>query len=255
MQTRSFVAQHHPSSVGNLRQIMQKIELALVLSTGSLLWRTYGARPTIRYLAGLTSTLLVQRAFLSALIRRAGPKPASLADLLTLSRAAMGAVLAGLVASGIRDRAGIAGQMSWWMTLLGATAFDWLDGPLARRLGATQLGGALDIEADSWLTLWSAAGAVAWGDLPVWCLLPPIFRYLDPLIDMQRGKLPRGGGPWWSRVTGTGQMLLILAALAPLAGHQRKQAIAGAAFPVSSGQSVTLLILIARKIRTNEICY
>ena len=93
-----------------------------------------------------------------------GPEQSSLADTLTLSRAATGAVLAGLVASGIRDRKGIAGWIGWLMPLFGVT--DWLDGPLARRAGPTCLGGVLDIEADSWLTLWSAAGAVAWGNIP-----------------------------------------------------------------------------------------
>jgi len=127
--------------------------------------------------------------------RDTGEKQEWLADVLTLSRATTGAVLAGLVASGIRDRTGIAGRLSWSMLLLGVTALDWLDGPLARHAGATRLGSVLDIEADSWLTLWSAACATAWGDLPRWCLLPPILRYLDPLLDLRRGKLPRGGGP------------------------------------------------------------
>src|SRR5216683_1519720 len=217
-----FVAQRSTSSAGDLGRVMQKIELATAVSTAIVIGRIYGLRATIRYLAGLT---------------------------LTLSRAAIGAVLAGLVASGIRDRTGMAGRLSWSMILLGATGLDWLDGPLARRAGATRLGGALDIEADSWVTLWSAASAVAWGDLPRWCLLPPILRYLDPLVDLYRGKLPKGGGPWWSRLTGTSQMVLFLTALAPLNGQWRKQALAVVTFPVSGTQGAAIVVLLAKKIQ------
>ena len=249
MDTSPFVAQHSASSAGNLRQTAQKIELATMVSTGIIIWRAYGLRSTVRYLAGLMLALTAQRTFLSAMMRKTGAQQASLADVLTLSRAATGAVLAGLVASGIRDRTGMAGQLSWSMSLLGATALDWLDGPLARHVSATPLGGVLDIEADSWLTLWSAAGAVAWGDLPRWCLLPPILRYLDPLVDLQRGKLPRGGGPWWSRLSGTGQMGVFLTALAPIDGRWRQQGLAVAALPVSVGQSVAVIVLLARKIQ------
>jgi phosphatidylglycerophosphate synthase len=251
MDTTPFVAQHSASSAATLRQTAQKIELATVVSTGIVIWRTYGLRSTVRYLAGLTLALTAQRTFLSAMMRKTGAQQASLADVLTLSRAATGAVLAGLVASGIRDRTGMAGRLSWSMLLLGVTALDWLDGPLARHAGATRLGSVLDIEADSWLTLWSAACATAWGDLPRWCLLPPILRYLDPLLDLRRGKLPRGGGPWWSRLTGTGQMVLFLTALAPVDGRWRKQALAVAALPVSGGQSVAVIVLLARKRQEN----
>ncbi|HKF37029.1 MAG TPA: CDP-alcohol phosphatidyltransferase family protein, partial [Ktedonobacteraceae bacterium] len=152
----------------------------------------------------------------------------------------------------IRDRTGVAGRLSWSIILLGATGLDWLDGPLARCAGATLLGSVLDIEADSWLTLWSAASAVAWGDLPRWCLLPPTLRYLDPLVDLHRGKFPRGGGPWWSRLTGTSQMVLFLTALAPLNGQGRKQALAIVTLPVSSAQGAAILVLLIRKIRGDK---
>jgi len=186
------------------------------------------------------------------MMRKTSAQEASLADVLTLSRAATGAVLAGLVVSEIRDRTGMAGRLSWLMILLAATACDWLDGPLARRVGATQLGCMLDIEADSWLTLWSAVGAAAWGELPRWCLLPPLLRYLDPLLDLRRGKLPHGGGPLWSRLTGTAQMILLLTALAPVDGRWRQQALAAAALPASGAQCVTIIVLLARKILENE---
>lgn len=120
-----------------------------------------------------TLALKAQHLCLSALLRKTGDQEASLADMLTLSRATTGAVLAGLVASRIRDRTGAAGRLRWLMIMLAATLCDWLDGPIARHVGTTQLGGVLDIEADSWLTLWSAVSATRWGDLPFWCLLPP----------------------------------------------------------------------------------
>jgi len=110
----------------------------------------------------------------------------------------------------------------------------------------------MDIEADSWLTLWSAVCAAAWGDLPRWCLLPPIIRYLGPILDLRRGRLPHGGGPWWSRLTGTAQMVLFLAALAPLKDSWRARvmrAVRLAALPVSAGQGVAIVVLLWRKFR------
>ncbi len=136
------------------------------------------------------------------------------------------------------------------MLLLGAT--DWLDGSLARRIGSTQLGGALDIEADSWLILWSAASAVTRGDLPGWYLLPPMLRYLDPFLSLRCGNLPQGGGPWWSRLAGACQAALLLAALAPFEGRQLRRILSLAAGPVSAGQCAALLVLLARKVQENE---
>ena len=233
----------------SLRKTAQRIEQVTVASTGIFIWRIYGLRPTIRYLVGLILALMAQRLFLFAMGRKTGTKQASLADVLTLCRASTGSVLAGLVASGIRDRTGSAGRIGWSLILLGATASDWLDGPLARRVGATRLGSALDIEADSWLTLWSAASAVAWGDLPRLCLLPPVLRFLDPLVDLRRGKLPQGGGPWWSRLTGSGQMVLFLTALAPIDWRWRKRTLVRVALPVSGGQGLAIIVLLARKIQ------
>lgn len=228
------------------------IELATALSTGLITWRSYGLAAGIRYLAVLALAMKAQRVFLAAIMRKTGPKEVSLADSMTLSRGAVSAVLAGLVASGIRDRTGLAGKLSWSLILLEASAVDWLDGPLARRLGPSRLGSVMDIEADSWLTLWSAISACAWGDLPRWCLLPPLMRYLDPILDLNRGKLPRGGGPWWSRLTGTAQMVLFLAALAPLKGRWRDRlmkVVKVAALPVSAAQGAAIAVLLVRKMK------
>ncbi|MGI8912326.1 MAG: CDP-alcohol phosphatidyltransferase family protein [Chloroflexota bacterium] len=184
--------------------------------TTSRMIRAYGGWPATRYLAGFAAARGAQQVALGVLRRRVGPEPSSEADLFTAARATCGAVLAGILVSGVRDRTGPAGRLGYALSLVGATALDWLDGPLARRAGATRLGSALDIEADSWLTLWCAAGAVTWGGLPRWCLLPPLLRYLDPLFALRAGRLPSGGGPWWTRVSGVAQMALFVTALAPL---------------------------------------
>jgi phosphatidylglycerophosphate synthase len=242
-----LLLRYNSISKGNLKYSVRLIELITVVPTTLAIWRAYGLGSTLRYLVGLTTALIVQRVFLSAMIRKIGPEQSSLADALTLSRAATGAVLAGLVASGIRDRNGTAGWIGWLMPLLGVT--DWLDGPLARRAGPTYLRGVLDIEADSWLTLWSAAGAVAWGNLPRWCLLPPIIHYLDPLLALKQGKLPQGGGPWWYRMVGASQMALLIVALAPINWKQRKHILTAISLPVSIGQCAAIIVLLTRKLQ------
>jgi len=238
-------------SKGKLIYSVRLIDLLVAVPTTLVIWRAYGLTKAIRYLVGLTIALAIQRAFISAMIRKIGPEQSTLADLLTISRAATGAVLAGLVTSGVRDRKGIAGWIGLLMPLLGATTTDWLDGPLARYAGTTRLGGVLDIEADSWLTLWAAAGAIIWGDLPAWSILPPVVRYLDPLHTLIHGKLPQGGGPWWCRVTGTSQMGLFFVALTPIDFQKRKQLLTAVALPVSSAQCAAILVLLIRKLREN----
>jgi phosphatidylglycerophosphate synthase len=230
-------------SKGRLTYSIRLIDLLVAVPSILVIWRTYGMTKAIRYVVGLTLTLMTQRVFISAMIHVIGTEQSSLADTLTLSRGANGAILAGLVTSGIRERKGIAGWIGWLMPLLGVT--DWLDGSLARRAGPTRLGGVLDIEADSWLTLWSAAGAGAWGELPIWCLLPPIIHYLEPLLALMQGKLPQGGGPWWYRLAGASQMGLLIVALAPFDWRQRKQFLITASLPISIGQCVAIVVRIA----------
>jgi len=179
-----------------------------------------------------------------ALRRRVGPERASPADALTLTRGLCGALLAGLVASGQRERASPIGWLGFLVTLGGAAVSDWLDGPLARRHGPTRLGAALDIEADSWLTVWAAAAAGMWGGLPRWCLAAPLLPYLHPLRALRAGRLPVGGGPWWVRVTGTAQMALFLAALAPTGPRLPPRALRAVAAVVGVAQAVAQLALL-----------
>jgi phosphatidylglycerophosphate synthase len=204
--------------------------------------RRYHWRVAARYAAGALAASAVQHSALRALQRRVGVTSLSPADVVTYSRATTGAILAGLIASGVCDRTGPAGWLGWGSTLIAVTLGDWLDGPLARRTGATALGPALDIEADSWLTLWSAAATVRSGGLPLCCLAPPTLRYLLPVQALRAGRLPAGGGPWWWRVTGTAQMALIVAALAPVRWRPDPRAIHLAALLVSGAQGTAVLV-------------
>jgi len=213
------------------------VSLAFVVSSGA------GMR-ALRYLGALAGMLAVQQLLIVALRRRTGPKSSSPADDLTVARAALGSTLAALVAADFSDRLSLTGGLAWAGALVGVTALDWLDGPLARRLGPTRLGAVLDIEADSWLTLCCAAGAVAWGQLPWWVLLPPLVRYIHPAVALARGGLSAGGGPWWGRVTGVAQMVLLLAALAPIVVPRRTLVLTLAAIPVSAAQLVTMTALL-----------
>jgi len=248
---QNLIFNYNILSKGKLTYSLRLINLLVAVPTTLVIWRAYGLRKTLRYLVGLTFALSTQRAFISAMIRKIGPEHSTLADALTISRAATGAVLVGLMTSGIRNRKGIAGWIGLLMPLLGATATDWLDGPLARYAGPTRLGGVLDIEADSWLTLWSAVAAITWGELPAWSILPPILHYLDPLYSLMHGKLPQGGGPWWCRVTGISQMGLFFIALTPLDFQKRRQILTAVALPVSSAQCSAILVLLIRKLREN----
>jgi hypothetical protein len=98
----------------------------------------------------LGGNLAVQAAFVAAAARRLGDpvlNPANLVNLVTFSRGLAAALLCGTAFSGRGLGA------AWPMLMAGCTAADWMDGPLARRLGPTRLGTLLDVEADSWLTL------------------------------------------------------------------------------------------------------
>lgn len=170
----------------------------------------------------MTATLLlIEAAFVLALRhpRRYG-KPTvrcSLADCLTLYRGLVAAVTGGCALSSRRGPVGRPGWTLWVATVLAATVSDWLDGPLARRSASMAQGAALDLEADSWLTLWIAVAAVRWGRLPPVSLAPPCLRYVLPATALTRGTYGEAdlGKRWWARVAGVAQMSLLLVALMP----------------------------------------
>lgn len=233
---------------GGVRRLLWWAAALVGVSAGVLASLSQGpaalARLGIGYAVGVACAWLLLR----LLARRANPEMPSLADLLTLARWMVGALLLGSVTMGLASRSEPMAWLAFGAALLAATVTDWLDGPLARRLGPTALGAALDIEADSWLTLWCAGAAVAWGGLPWLCLAPPLLRYAQPLLDLRAGRLPHGGGPWWSRVTGVAQMVLLIGALAPVDGPERDAVLGAAVWPISGAQLVTLLALLLPRL-------
>ncbi len=225
--------------------------LAVVIGAplGILTIHSLGAQMGLRFAGYLAIACLLASLALAALQRRIGPEPNRWATVLTLSRLVTGCALAAFVLSGARDRMQAAAMLIWALVFLTATVSDWLDGPLGRREGPTRFGSSLDIESDSWLTLWSAVAAILLGGLPWICLLPPVVRYIHPLLALQAGKLPVGGGPWWSRMTGMTQMAMLMAAFAPIAGPARDAIFGIVVWPVSLAQLATMLALLALRRR------
>jgi phosphatidylglycerophosphate synthase len=156
----------------------------------------------------------------------------------------------GLIASGVRDRRGLAGSLGWIALLYGAIVSDWLDGPIARRLGTSDVGAMFDIEADSWLTLCSSMAALTWGGIPAYAITPPLARYLR--IAALRRWVPYrqlvSGDPLWTRHIGMAQMMLFIAALAPFGGRATR-GLAKVGTPlVVAGQLYVLAFTSWRKI-------
>jgi CDP-diacylglycerol--glycerol-3-phosphate 3-phosphatidyltransferase len=171
---------------------------------------------------------------------------------VTLSRGLAAAVLVGLVASGVRRRSGFAGWLGWSSLLYGSIVCDWLDGPIARRLGMTsELGAVLDLETDSWLTLAAASSAAAWGGLPAYCMSAPLARYALLLAALR--KIPYGqvyaDEPAWARPFGIAQMALFTAAMAPFGGAGTRRAVRLATPIVAPLQLVGMLLLYRRSQR------
>lgn len=198
--------------------------LGTTIPLSKILRRSYGPAASRSFRTGMAGMLLVQQILVGLAIRR--PRDGSLhrlsmVDILTLSRGSAAALLVGLIVSRVRDRSGVAGWLGWLALLYGAILCDWLDGPLARHLGTSEVGAIFDMEADSWLTLCAAASAVSWGGLPVTVAVPPLVRYLllfHALRHLHYGEV-HIDEPRWVRPLGIVQMLLFIAALAPFAGR------------------------------------
>ncbi len=206
---------------------MSVLLLGMSEPASALLSRCYGRPAARRFRIGMSTTLLAQQTLVGLAVGRSDRGGATdhrhqltLVDLMTLSRGWAASLLAGLIASGIRDRRGVAGWMGWLALLYGAILCDWLDGPIARHQRTSELGALLDREADSWLTLCTAGGAVAWGDLPIMVAFAPLLRYIlmfealrtTPYADVYTTE------PVWVRPLGIVQMLVFIAALAPFGG-------------------------------------
>jgi phosphatidylglycerophosphate synthase len=172
-------------------------------------------------------------------------------DALTLSRGWAAGLLVGLLASGVRRRNGFAGWMGWGAMVYGSIVCDWLDGPIARRIGATSdLGALLDLESDSWLTLAAGASATAWGGLPAYCLAAPLGRYVILLVALRKFPYSEiySGEPPWARQTGIAQGALFTAALAPFGGRVTRFALSLAA-PIIAPLQLMVMILLYRRLR------
>jgi phosphatidylglycerophosphate synthase len=232
-------------TAGYVIVIATGIELA-VLALGALCLILAGqtASAWLSYICGALAGTLALHLLVGAVRHRVGRESITVADALTRGRFAVGTMLVALAIAGFSARVTVGGGIAWGIALLAATLMDWLDGPIARRIGPTRLGAAIDIEADSWLTLSTAVAAVVWGGLPWWVLAPPLVRYIHPVRAWLSGDLPAGGGPWWARMTGVAQMALLLAALAPAEGDARDAVLSAAAYPIVGAQLIALLALL-----------
>jgi phosphatidylglycerophosphate synthase len=221
--------------------------LGLTVPLTTMMNRRYGSVAARRFGAGMGGALVGQQLLVGLALRR---HRLSLVDVLTLSRGGTGAVLTGLIASGVRRRRGLAGWLGWIALIYGAIVSDWLDGPIARRLGTSKVGAMFDIEADSWLTLCSSAAAVTWGDLPGYVVVPPLARYLR--LAALRPYVPYrelvSGDPLWTRHIGMAQMTLFIAALAPFGGRATRLVVRIGTPFIVVGQLGTLAVVSWRKI-------
>jgi phosphatidylglycerophosphate synthase len=219
--------------------------------------RSYGPTAARRFCAGTGVTILGQQVLVAMALKGGGAQTLESdrhvlnpVDVITLSRGVTGALITGLIASGVRHRRGLAGWLAWTALLYGAIVSDWLDGPIARRLGASEVGAMFDIEADSWLTLCSGAAAVTWGGLPAYVVAPPIVRYLR--LAALRPFVPYrqlvSGDPLWTRHIGMAQMTLFIAALAPFGGRATRRLVRTGALPVVMSQLASLAFVSWRRL-------
>lgn len=186
-----------------------------------------------RFWAAWTAGVLLSAAWAGGAARRSPDSRLTvLPNLLTLGRGLSAAALLGAAAAPRR-----AGWGTWLWMLWGATASDWLDGPLARRAGATALGAALDTRADAFLTLSSGLAAWRGGQTAGWSLVPPVARYLLPDLRPGASGRPRPPDRPWQKAAGVAQMAVFAAAICPwaaLRGRVRRLAPAAAALQLAA---------------------
>jgi phosphatidylglycerophosphate synthase len=235
--------------LGRLALISAGLVAATVPASAGM-WHRYGRAAGVRFAGGSLAAVLTQQTLVAAAATRKRARLTPV-DAMTLSRGLAAALLAGLLASGVRHRSGLAGWMGWCSVVYGSIVCDWLDGPIARRTGATSdLGALLDLESDSWLTLAAGASASAWGGLPAYCLAAPVVRYV--LLFMALRKLPYSEiykeEPPWARQTGIAQGALFTAALAPFGGRATRFALRVAA-PVVAPLQLMVMLLLYRRLR------
>jgi phosphatidylglycerophosphate synthase len=235
---------------GRLTLITVGLLAAAVPPTAGL-WRRYGRTAGSRFAVGAGATILAQQSLVAAAASRKGARLTPV-DAMTLSRGLAAAMLVGLVVSGVRHRRGWAGWLGWTSLVYGSIVCDWLDGPIARRLGMTsELGALLDLESDSWLTLASASSATTWGGLPALCLAAPLARYGLLMAALRKTPYARvfADEPAWARPIGIAQMALFTAATAPFGGAGTRSAVRLAAPIIATAQLLGMLFLFRRSSR------
>jgi phosphatidylglycerophosphate synthase len=211
----------------------------------------HGPMAAARFAAGSMLAILAQQSLVGMAASRREARLGAV-DAMTLSRGAAAALMLGVHASGVRCRTGFAGWLGWASLVYGSIVCDWLDGPLARRLGATSpLGALLDLEGDSWLTLVTASSAVTWGGLPGYCIVAPLARYALLIVAMRRIPYERVyvDEPAWARPLGIAQMSLFMAALAPFGGAGTRLVVRLATPIVAAFQLVGTVLIYRRSQR------
>ena len=222
--------------------------LAASVPPAAGLWRRYGRRAGSRFAVGAGATILAQQSLVGIAASRKGARLTPV-DAMTLSRGLAAAVLVGLVVSGVRHRSGLAGWLGWISLVYGSIVCDWLDGPIARRLGMTsELGALLDLESDSWLTLTSASSAATLGGLPAFCVAAPVGRYAVLMAALRTIPYEQvfADEPGWARPLGIAQMALFTAATAPFGGAGTRAAVRLAAPIIAPLQLLGMLFLYRR---------
>lgn len=127
----------------------------------------------------------------------------TLANALSAVRGLLVIPLIGLIATGDASLA--------LLVFLGAAATDALDGPLARRRGATALGAALDPLADKILVVGTLAALTIRGLAPAWALVIILARELIAIDVRARAPLALGAS-----TDGKAKTVLQVAAIALL---------------------------------------
>jgi phosphatidylglycerophosphate synthase len=236
--------------IGRLTMITWGLVAASALPAVGI-WRRYGRTAGARFAVGSAAAIVAQHSLVGMAASR---KKARLTpvDAMTLSRGLAAAVLVGLAVSGVRHRSGLAGWLGWSSLVYGSIVCDWLDGPIARRLGLTsELGALLDLESDSWLTLASAASAAAWGGMPAYGMSAPLARYALLIAALRAIPYERiyADEPAWARPIGIAQMALFTAATAPFGGAGTRAAVRLAAPVVAPLQLIGMFLLHRRSQR------
>jgi phosphatidylglycerophosphate synthase len=195
-------------------------------------------------------SLLTETVYLVATLRRrdahgflTARRQFGLAAYLTMSRGGVAALLVGLVRAFPTPPPRQVAWTAFAAVLWSVTVSDWIDGPIARRFGSALGGTRVDLEADSWLTLWVAIAGVRWQRLPRVALAAPLLRYGVVALTLIRGSYASAdlGSTWWGKGAGVAQMAALLLGLAPLPeGRLRK----GARYAADGASLLQLFVLL-----------